>query len=71
MPTKKRITVGGAIAHVMARGIEGTAIFTTDEDRLYFLSRLSSFLSKTGYLCYGWVLMRNHYHLILRCRRVF
>ena len=67
MPTKKRIVVPGAIAHIMARGIDGMVIFKDDDDRSYFLHLLESAISKTGYLCYGWVLMNNHYHLIMRC----
>jgi REP element-mobilizing transposase RayT len=66
MPTKKRITVPGAIAHIMARGIDGRDIFCDDADRSYFLGLLASVVSKTGYHCYGWVLMNNHYHLIVR-----
>jgi hypothetical protein len=66
MPTKKRITVPGAIAHIMARGIDGRDIFSDDADRICFLGLLDSVVSKTGYRCYGWVLMKNHYHLIVR-----
>ncbi len=67
MATKKRITVVGAIAHVMARGIDGIPLFKIDEDRHYFRNQLSEYLNKTGYLCYGWTVMDTHYHLVLRC----
>ncbi len=67
MPTKKRITVPGAIAHIMARGIDGLDIFRDDEDRIFFLKQLSASLEKCEYRCYGWVLMSNHYHLVVRC----
>jgi len=67
MPTKKRIVVPGAIAHIMARGIDGRIIFKDDDDRSCFLSLLSESMVKTGYRCYGWVLMNNHYHLVVRC----
>jgi putative transposase len=50
----------------MARGIEGRDIFFEDDDRSYFLSLLSEGIQKTGYSCYAWVLMGNHYHLLLR-----
>jgi REP element-mobilizing transposase RayT len=50
----------------MARGIDGRDIFSDDADRIYFLGLLASVVSKTGYRCYGWVLMKNHYHLIVR-----
>jgi len=50
----------------MARGIEGRAIFSTDRDRELFLSLLADGLKRTGYACYAWALMENHYHLVLR-----
>jgi REP element-mobilizing transposase RayT len=50
----------------MARGIEGRDIFSSNNDRTKFLSLLSSGLKRTGYACYAWALMRNHYHLVLR-----
>lgn len=67
MPTKKRITVPGSIAHVMARGISGIDIFHDDSDRREFLCLLSRAISQNGYQCYAWVLMSNHYHLLMRC----
>lgn len=66
MPRKARITVIGAIHHIMSRGIEGKAIFIDDEDRIFFLNHLESLLRKTGYLLYAWCLMDNHYHLLFR-----
>lgn len=66
MPRKPRLSVPGALHHVMARGIEGRQIFHDDEDRRLFLSLLSDGISKTGFKCYAWVLMGNHYHLLLR-----
>ena len=67
MPTKKRIVVPGAIAHIMARGIDGLVIFGEDSDRICFLNQLEAALAKTGYLCYAWALMDNHYHIVVRC----
>lgn len=66
MPRKPRISVPGALHHIMARGIEGRTIFRCDEDRMRFLSLLSSGIAKSGFKCYAWVLMENHYHLLLR-----
>ena len=61
MPRKARLIVPGAVHHIMARGIEGRDIFCDDEDRNYFLSLLSKAISWSGFKCYAWVLMGNHY----------
>ena len=66
MPRKPRLFVPGALHHVMARGIEGRSIFNDDEDRFHFLSLLSEGIAQCGFKCYAWVLMDNHYHLLLR-----
>jgi len=66
MPRKARLSPAASFFHVMARGIEGRDIFATDEDRERFLGLLSTGLARTGYACYAWALMRNHYHLVLR-----
>ncbi|HEX2976899.1 MAG TPA: transposase [Bacteroidales bacterium] len=50
----------------MAHSIEGKPLFVDDQDRWEFLSRFEKGLTKTGFLCYTWVLMNNHYHLFLR-----
>jgi REP element-mobilizing transposase RayT/AraC-like DNA-binding protein len=66
MPRKARVTVVGAVHHIMSRGIEGKKIFFDDEDRNFFLNHLENLLVKTGYLLYAWCLMENHYHLLIR-----
>lgn len=66
MPRKARITVPGAIHHLMSRGNEGRTIYLCAEDRQYFLNILEEQLKKSGYLLYAWCLMDNHYHLLVR-----
>jgi putative transposase len=66
MPRHKRLEIPGAIYHVITRGIERKAIFNDDQDREEFLRRLAEGLNKTGNKCYGWVLMPNHLHLLIR-----
>ncbi|MBI4396443.1 MAG: transposase [Elusimicrobia bacterium] len=51
---------------MITRGIERRAIFLDDDDRREFLTRLEDGLQKTGCLCYAWVLMPNHVHLLIR-----
>jgi len=67
MPTKKRISVPGAIVHIMVRGINGMEIFTDDSDRCYYLELFTKSIEATGYLCYAWVLMSTHSHFVVRC----
>ena len=49
----------------------GKLIFREDEDREEFLNRLEKALKETGSKCYGWVLMPNHFHLIIRTLKIF
>jgi hypothetical protein len=55
VPTKKRISVPGAISHIMSHGIDGVAIFKDIADRQFFIDQLSKSIKKTGYRCYAWV----------------
>ena len=66
MPRKRRIAIIGEIHHVMSRGLEGKEIFRDDDDREKFLSITGKSLLDGDCRCYGWVLMNNHYHLVIR-----
>ena len=70
MPRRSRIDAAGALHHVLARGVGREAIFQDDQDRSDFIDRLSSILRETKTLCYAWVLIPNHFHLLLRTGRV-
>ena len=50
----------------MSRCLDHYLLFNDDEDREFFLSLFERHLVPAGYLCYAWVLMTNHYHLVLR-----
>lgn len=67
MPRKARLFVAGAVYHVMSRCLDHCRLFSDDEDRAYFVSLLDIYLQRTNTRCYAWVLMRNHYHLLIRC----
>jgi putative transposase len=60
-----RFQYPGAIYHVMARGDGGKKIFETDDDRLVFLKRLEEVCGSCGWRVHAWVLMNNHFHLLL------
>jgi putative transposase len=60
-----RIQYPGAAYHVMARGNQGRAIFADDTDRQRFLATLGESCKKAGWHIHAYVLMRNHYHLLV------
>ena len=59
-----RIEYPGAVYHLMARGNQGQAIFTDDQDRQVWLKTLGQACEKTGWRIHAWVMMSNHYHLL-------
>lgn len=65
MPRSPRIEYAGAVYHVMCRGDHREAIFKGDEDRLLFLKTLGQVCERTGWRIHSYVLMPNHYHLLL------
>ena len=67
MPRQARLDIPGLVHHVMARGIEGRDIFLNNQDREGFLKRFAEIISeKGGPSLYAWVLMSNHFHLLIR-----
>jgi len=65
MPRKPRVEYAGAIYHVMSRGNRGDPIFLDDKDCETFIRTLDEACTKTGWLVHAFVLMGNHYHLLL------
>jgi putative transposase len=70
MPRQARIDAPGAFHHIICRGQERRRIFQDDLDRDNFLSRLATILQKTSTLCFAWVLIPNHLHLLLQTGNV-
>ncbi len=66
MPRQIRIQFDGAVYHVMCRGDRREPIFDDDDDRETFLRTLGECCAKTGWEIPAYVLMGNHYHLLLR-----
>lgn len=60
-----RIEYPGALYHITSRGNERKEIFLDEEDRLKFLAILEDYHDRYGILIHSYVLMDNHYHLIL------
>ena len=60
-----RISYPGAVYHVTARGNDRQAIVRDDTDRQRFVHTLAETAGQYHVLCHAWVLMDNHYHLVL------
>lgn len=69
MARKLRIEYSGAVYHVMSRGDHQEAIYREDADRELFLKCLGEACTKTGWQIQAYVLMSNHYHLLLETPR--
>jgi REP element-mobilizing transposase RayT len=64
-----RIVMEGGIYHVVARGNERRAIFKTDQDRKGFISLLGELEERFGVQVGAYVLMDNHYHVLVLLQR--
>ena len=61
-----RVDVEGGWYHVTARGIEQRAIFEDVRDHEHFLELLPEMGERYGVEIHAYVLMVNHYHLLIR-----
>ncbi len=66
MARQWRIEYEGAFYHVLSRGIEQRDIFCDDVDRFNFLNILERMSDRFNIDTYAYVLMTNHYHLLIR-----
>lgn len=60
-----RVEYPGAFYHVMARGNRRERIFRDEGDRRFFCETLGEACERTGWRVHAWVLMSNHYHLMV------
>jgi putative transposase len=65
MPRSLRVEYPGAHYHAMCRGNNGQEIFMNDDGRRLYLATLGEVCQQTGWLVHAYVLMSNHYHLLL------
>lgn len=65
MPRKARVEFPGAVYHLLDRGDRQEAIFRDDADREQFLATLGEACERTGWRVHAFVLMTNHYHLLV------
>lgn len=69
MARQWRIEYSGALYHVLSRGNERRDIVFDDEDRASFLKTLGEMCERFDIEMYAFVLMDNHYHLLLKTKR--
>ena len=65
MPRTARKTSESGYYHVMARGVSRQLIFEDDADRRAFLALLSELCDERGVRLLAYVLMDNHFHLLV------
>ena len=61
-----RLEFADALYHVTSRGNDKQHIFLDDLDRRMFLTFLGQAVERFGWILTAWVLMSNHYHLIVQ-----
>jgi len=66
---KPRIEYAGGIYHVMNRGNHLESIYGDDLDRQIFLKTLEEACDSSGWVVHSFVLMENHYHLLVETLR--
>ena len=66
MPRTAREKSKSGIYHIILRGVNKQIIFEDDEDAEKFMHTLEDYKEKSGYKIYGYCLMRNHIHLLIK-----
>lgn len=64
MPRRPRIDMVGYY-HIVNRGVERRTVYKEDEDFKIFLKMLCTACKLYGVRLHGYVLIRNHYHLLI------
>ena len=64
-----RIEYEEALYHILSRGNEQRDIFLEDDDQLSFLKAIGEMSQRFDVDIFAYVLMGNHYHLLLRTRK--
>lgn len=70
MTRQLRLEFPGALWHVTSRGNERRDIVRDDHDRLHFVSLLGGVVNERRWLLHAWVLMSNHYHLLVETPQI-
>lgn len=65
MPRQPRIEYEGALYHIMSRGNAGQRVYFDEAAHELFIDTLDEACRKTGWNVHAYVLMPNHYHLLV------
>ncbi len=65
MARKPRVEFEGAVYHVIVRGNRRTSVFHDSMDYEAYLARLQRYQQRDRLICYAYVLMSNHVHLLV------
>lgn len=68
MGRKPRLEYEGAIYHVIQRGNNKEYVFEHDDEKDYLINNLEQGKRSMGFCLFGYVVMGNHYHLLLQTR---
>jgi len=55
----------GTFHHVICRAVDGRAIFLQESDRVDFVDRIRTLVEDNCFRVHSWVLMSNHFHLLV------
>ena len=66
MPRKPRVKSESGIYHVLLRGINREIIFSDEDDRRKFLEVLADLKKTCGFTLFGYCLMSNHIHMLIK-----
>jgi len=70
MPRKPRVEFPGAFYHVLSRGNNRQEIFLNSSDYQDFLTCLRIIQERYPFTLYAYVLLPNHFHLLLETKEV-
>ncbi len=68
MSRQARVKIDAGWVHVMNRGLERLEIYQEDRDREHMLDLVGVMCERYGVKTHGYVLMSNHYHLLIEIR---
>jgi putative transposase len=65
MPRLPRLQVGGAVYHVFTRAARDGLLYRDEIDFQIFLLQIGRVVKQLRWICRGYCLMPNHYHLLV------